>query len=37
MNKDCVVELASRDTHLDLLKELLKTGAEQLIHQAVEA
>jgi transposase-like protein len=37
MSKDNVVKLAGRDTIVDPLTELLRTGAEQLIYQAVEA
>lgn len=37
MSKDNVVKLVGRDTIIDPLTELLRTGAEQLIYQAVEA
>jgi len=37
MDKSNVVKRASRDTIIDPLTELLRTGAEQLIYQAVEA
>ena len=37
MDKSNVVKLTSRDTIIDPLTELLRTGAEQLIYQAVEA
>ncbi len=37
MNKNNVVKLAGRDTIIDPLTELLRSGAEQLIYQAVEA
>ncbi len=37
MNKHSVVKLSGRDEIIDPLTELLKTGAEQLIYQAVEA
>ena len=37
MGKSNVVELVGRDTIVDPLTELLRTGAEQLIFQAVEA
>ena len=37
MSKNNVVKLTGRDTIIDPLTELLKTGAEQLIYQAVEA
>jgi len=37
MGKNNVVRLAGRDTNADPLTELLSAGAEQLIHQAVEA
>ena len=37
MSKDTVVELAGQDTIIDPLPQLLRTGAEQLIYQAVEA
>ena len=37
MSKNNVVKLAGRDTITDPLTELLRTGAEQLICQAVEA
>ena len=37
MSKNNVVKLVGRDTITDPLTELLRTGAEQLIYQAVEA
>ncbi len=37
MSKNNVVKLAGRDTIIDPLIELLRSGAEQLIYQAVEA
>jgi len=37
MSKNNVVQLAGRDTIVDPLTELLRTGAEQLVYQAVEA
>ena len=37
MSKNNVVKLTGRDTITDPLTELLRTGAEQLIYQAVEA
>ena len=37
MDKSNVVKLTSRDTIIDSLTELLRTGTEQLIYQAVEA
>ena len=37
MTKSNVVEIAGRDTIADPLTELLRTGAEQLVYQAVEA
>ncbi len=37
MSKNNVVKLAVRDTIIDPLTELLRSGAEQLIYQAVEA
>jgi len=37
MSKNNVVKLTGRDTMTDPLTELLRTGAEQLIYQAVEA
>ena len=37
MRKNNVVKLSGRDEIIDPLTELLKTGAEQLIYQAVEA
>ena len=37
MAKSNVVELSGRDTIDDPLRELLRTGAEQLIYQAVDA
>ena len=37
MSKNNVVKLVGRDTIIDPLTELLRTGAEQLIYQAVEA
>lgn len=36
MTKDNVVQLASRELFTDTLTELLRQGAHQLIHQAVE-
>jgi len=36
MNKDNVVEFKDRDTITDTLTEMLRTGAQQLIHQAVQ-
>ncbi len=36
METSNIVKLASRDTIIDPLTELLRTGAEQLIYQAVE-
>jgi putative transposase len=35
MSKNNVIELSGRDTTIDPLTELLRTGAQQLIHQAV--
>jgi transposase-like protein len=37
MSKNNVIELAGRETGNDPLTELLRTGAERLIYQAVEA
>ena len=37
MSKNNVVKLTGRDTITDPLTELLRTGAEQLIYQSVEA
>ena len=37
MAKNNVIELAGRDTIADPLTDLLRTGAEKLIYQAVEA
>jgi hypothetical protein len=37
MSKNNVIELAGRDESQDPLTELLRTGAQQLIQQAVEA
>ncbi len=37
MSKNNVVKLAGRDTIIDPLTELPRSGAEQLIYQAVEA
>ena len=37
MEKNNVIELAGRDTIVDPLTDLLRTGAEKLIFQAVEA
>ena len=37
MSKNNVVKLTGRDTITDPLTELLRTGAEQLIYQAVAA
>ena len=36
MDKSNVVEFAGRDGIVDPMTELLRTGAEQLIYQAVE-
>ena len=36
MNKDNVVELSVRENHSDTVTELMKTGAQQLLQQAVE-
>lgn len=36
MNKHNVVEFKDRDTITDTLTEMLRTGAQQLIHQAVQ-
>ena len=36
MAKSNVVEIGGRDALVDPLTELLRTGAEQLIYQAVE-
>ena len=37
MRKNNVVKLSGRDTIADPLTEMLRTGAEQLKYQAVEA
>ena len=37
MNKNNVIELEGRDENLDPLTAMLRTGAQQLIQQAVEA
>ena len=37
MKKNNVLEFAGRDTISDPLTELLRSGAQQLINQAVEA
>jgi len=37
MSKSNIIELAGRGTIIDPLTELLRTGAERLIYQAVEA
>lgn len=37
MYKDNVVELAGREFHSDAVTELLRTGANQLLQQAIEA
>ncbi len=37
MSKSNIIELTGRDTIIDPLTELLRTGAERLIYQAVEA
>jgi putative transposase len=37
MSKNNVIELAGRDESRDLLTDMLQTGAQQLIQQAVEA
>lgn len=37
MSKNNVIELSDPDTFMDTLTELLRTGARQLIEQAVEA
>lgn len=36
MNKNNVIDIKNRDTFTDALTELLQTGAQQLIHQAVQ-
>jgi len=36
MSKNNVVEIKNRDTLTDALTDLLKTGAQQLIQQAVQ-
>ena len=36
MNKNNVVDLKGRDSITDALTEMLQTGAQQLIHQAVQ-
>jgi hypothetical protein len=36
MEKNTVVELGGRDTIADPLTEMLRTGAQQLIKEAVE-
>ena len=36
MNKNNVIDIKNRDTFTDELTELLQTGAQQLIHQAVQ-
>ena len=37
MGENNVIKLSGRDTLSDPLTELLRTGAERLIYQAVEA
>ena len=37
MKKDNVVDLAGREVHSDAVTELLRTGARQLLEQAIEA
>ncbi len=37
MNKNNVIDLAGREENRDPLTELLRTGAQRLILQAVEA
>jgi len=37
MNKDNVVSLSGRETFSDAVTDLLKTGAQQLLQQAIEA
>ncbi len=37
MTKDNLVELNRRDANADPITELLRSGAERLIYQAVEA
>ena len=37
MSKNNVVKLTGRDAIIDPLTELLRTGAERLVYQAVEA
>jgi transposase-like protein len=37
MNKNNVIELEDRDENQDPLMDMLRSGAQQLIHQAVEA
>ncbi len=36
MKKNTVIELSGRETFSDSLTELLRTGARQLIQQAIE-
>ena len=37
MKKDNVVELSGLENHSNTVTELLRTGAEQLLQQAIEA
>ncbi len=37
MAKNNVIELVGRDTIVDPLTDILRTGAEKLIYQAVDA
>src|SRR5665648_145022 len=37
MSKHNVIEIKNRDTITDALTEMLKAGAQQLIHQSVQA
>ena len=37
MDKNCILELNNKDSVSDEMSELLRNGAQQLIHQAVES
>ena len=36
MDKNCILELNNKESVSDVLNELLRDGAQQLIHQALE-
>ena len=37
MDKNCTLEFNNKDSVSDEMSELLRNGAQQLIHQAVES